>query len=312
MFGYVRPLVPQLKVMEYEMYRAVYCGLCRAMGRVTGQVSRLTLSYDFTLLAMVRMILEGVTPAFEQFRCAVHPLKRRSMVRENAVLDYAAAVSAVLAYLKNRDDLADEHGLKRARAMLADLPVSHMKSRGERRLPENAADEIAERLSVLSELEKAGCTSVDETAEAFGAVLAYVFALGLEPDSDAENLAKTIGRHVGRFVYVCDAADDLPEDIRRGRYNPLSTGWGPLAVTENGTMSDLVRGSLEISLPLDLEGLGRAADRLPELNAAHPLTPIVQNIVYLGLPASMKRVLHGKQTHADTDGFGVTEGSVEI
>ncbi|MBO5258293.1 MAG: hypothetical protein J6C42_12400 [Clostridia bacterium] len=290
MFGYVRPLVPQLKVMEYEMYRAVYCGLCRAMGRVTGQMSRLTLSYDFTLLAMVRMILEGVTPEFERFRCAAHPLKQRTFVRDNAVLEYAAAMSAVLAYLKNRDDLADERGLKKVRAMLADVPVTQMNRHGMRYLPETAADELACRMDVLAALEAAGCPSVDQAADAFGGVLAYVFALGL--DGDAAVLAEDIGRHVGRFVYVCDAADDLPEDIRRGRYNPLAVGWGDLAVTADGAMTDLVKGSLEISLPLDLEGLGRAADRL---NREHPLTPIVRNLVYLGLPASMRRVLYGNE-----------------
>ena len=290
MFGYVRPLVPQLKVMEYEMYRAVYCGLCRAMGRVTGQASRLTLSYDFTLLAMVRMILEGVTPEFERFRCAAHPLKQRTFVRDNAVLDYAAAMSAVLAYLKNRDDRSDEGGLKKVRAMLAELPLRQMQKRGGDFLPENAADEVSSRMNVLAELEEAGCTSVDQTADAFGGVLAYVFALGL--DGETAVLAEEIGRHVGRFVYVCDAADDLSEDIRRGRYNPLAVGWGGLAVTEDGKMTDLVRGSLEISLPLDLEGLGRAADRL---DRGHPLTPIVRNLVYLGLPASMRRVLYGKE-----------------
>ena len=290
MFGYVRPLVPQLKVMEYEMYRAVYCGLCRAMGRVTGQMSRLTLSYDFTLLAMVRMILEEVTPEFERFRCAAHPLKQRTFVRDNAVLEYAAAMSAVLAYLKNRDDLADERGLKKVRAMLADVPVTQMNRRGMRYLPETAADELACRMDVLAALEAAGCPSVDQAADAFGGVLAYVFALGL--DGDAAVLAEDIGRHVGRFVYVCDAADDLPEDIRRGRYNPLAAGWGDLAVTADGAMTDLVKGSLEISLPLDLEGLGRAADRL---NREHPLTPIVRNLVYLGLPASMRRVLYGNE-----------------
>ncbi len=290
MFGYVRPLVPQLRVMEYEMYRAVYCGLCRAMGRVTGQASRMTLSYDFTLLAMVRMILEGTVPEFEQFRCAAHPLKKRTYVRENGVLDYAAAMSAVLAYLKNRDDFADEHGAKKVRAVLAELPLRGMQARGARILPEEASGEILSRMARLSELEKAGCPSVDETAAVFGDVLAYVFALEL--DGDSAETAAVIGRHIGRFVYVCDAADDLAGDIRAGRYNPLAAGWGNLAVTEDGTMTDLVRGSLEVSLPLDLEGLGRAADRL---NAAHPLTPIVRNLVYLGLPASMRRVLYGKE-----------------
>ncbi len=290
MFGYVRPQVPQLKVMEYEMYRAVYCGLCRAMGRVTGQASRITLSYDFTLLAMVRMILEGITPEFEPFCCAVHPLKKRTFVRDNAVLGYAAAMSAVLAYLKNRDDLCDERGLKKARAVFAELPLRRMKKRGGRFLPETAAAELVLRMQRLSELEAAGCPSADETAAVFGDVLSYVFSLGL--DGERAETAEIIGRYVGRFVYICDAADDLADDIRAGRYNPLAAGWGSLAVTEDGKMTDLVRGSLEVSLPLDLEELGRAAEAL---DPGHPFTPVVRNIVYLGLPASMRRVLYGKE-----------------
>lgn len=291
MFGYVRPQVPQLKVMEYEMYRAVYCGLCRAMGRVTGQGSRLTLSYDFTLPVMVRMILRGILPEFEPFFCAVHPLKKRTFVRDNAELEYAAAMSAVLAHLKNRDDLCDERGMKKVRAVLAELPLRQMRVRGGGFLPEGAADDLLSRMTRLSELEAAGCPSADETAEVFGSVLSYVFALGL--DGEASETAAVIGRHIGRFVYICDAADDLADDIRRGRYNPLAAGWGSLAVTEEGKMTELVRDSLEFSLPLDLEGLGSAADRL---DSGHPFTPVVRNIVYLGLPASMRRVLYGKET----------------
>ena len=36
MFGYIRPLVGEMKVRENEMFRAVYCGLCRSMGKHTG------------------------------------------------------------------------------------------------------------------------------------------------------------------------------------------------------------------------------------------------------------------------------------
>ena len=55
MYGYIRTFDPELKVREQEYYRAVYCGLCRTMGKCTGQCSRMTLSYDFTLFALVRM-----------------------------------------------------------------------------------------------------------------------------------------------------------------------------------------------------------------------------------------------------------------
>lgn len=68
-------MFPSWKVAEYEKYRAAYCGLCVCIGRATGQISRVTLSYDLVFLAAVRMVLEGITPEFKPMRCLVHPLK---------------------------------------------------------------------------------------------------------------------------------------------------------------------------------------------------------------------------------------------
>ena len=59
MFGYVKTHNPELRVAEYEYYRAAYCGLCRSMGKCTGQCSRMTLSYDFAFLALIRLALTG-------------------------------------------------------------------------------------------------------------------------------------------------------------------------------------------------------------------------------------------------------------
>ena len=53
MFGYIRLNKPECKIREYEYYRAVYCGLCRMLGKCTGQCSRLMLSYDMTFMALV-------------------------------------------------------------------------------------------------------------------------------------------------------------------------------------------------------------------------------------------------------------------
>ena len=57
MFGYVRPFAPEMKVAEYEMYRGVYCGVCREIGRTSGQLSRFALTYDIVMLCAVRMAL---------------------------------------------------------------------------------------------------------------------------------------------------------------------------------------------------------------------------------------------------------------
>lgn len=294
-YGYVRPFVPELKVAEYERYRAVYCGLCRSMGRVTGQLSRISLSYDFTFFAAVRMALEGVVPKFAPVRCPAHPMRKRPAVEENPSLAFSAAVSALFAGEKTRDDLSDERGLLLLKPLLQRPLTEYMERRAEKSglLPQGCGARVSELLSRLGEAEKARCPSADETAGLFGEVLAYAFSLGLE--GEAAEDARIFGRGAGRFVYLCDAAADLAEDAKRGRYNPLAVGWGDLAL-EDGKLSPLVRDSLSSAVPLTLEEMGRAADRL---DPSHPLTPILKNIVYLGLPAMLRRVLSGEKNAAE-------------
>ena len=77
MFGYVTPFKPELKIREFEVYKAVYCGLCRELGKRFGPAARLTLNYDFTFLALLAMSVREKPPLFEDFRCALHPTKKK-------------------------------------------------------------------------------------------------------------------------------------------------------------------------------------------------------------------------------------------
>ena len=115
MLGYIRTQGPELRLRDYEIYRALYCGLCRHMGKCTGQCSRFSLSYDFVFLAAVRISIlnEPVTTILS--RCPVHPLHKRKTVKDSETLKYCADASALLTYHKCRDDLADERGFKKMR-----------------------------------------------------------------------------------------------------------------------------------------------------------------------------------------------------
>ena len=53
MFGYVRPVKCELKIKEWDMYQALYCGLCHALKERCGFAARFTVNYDFTFLALV-------------------------------------------------------------------------------------------------------------------------------------------------------------------------------------------------------------------------------------------------------------------
>ena len=205
MYGYVRPFVPELKVREHEMYRAVYCGLCRALGGTGGQGARMTLSYDLTFLCAFRMAAEGTLPEDERRRCVMHMREKRLTVKPNPCMLYGAVASVLIAKAKLDDDLKDENGAKKIRAG-AGLPfVRRMLARAEKRsavFPEGADRDIFDLLGNLSAMEEAGCVSADETAGAFGEVLSYIFSAGLE--GSAKTLCEKAGDACGRSRSLTD------------------------------------------------------------------------------------------------------------
>ena len=284
MFGYVKTVRGELRVREYEYYRASYCGLCRSMGKCTGQCSRLLLNYDLAYLATVRMALLGTTPTFRRRRCIAHPFRRRMMMEPGEQLRYCAEATVILAYEKCRDDLSDERGWGRAKARLRRLALAPMYRRAKKRAPELAAA-VRERLAQLSAAEAAGTSSVDAVAAIFGDLLADVCAFGLPPES--ERLARKIGWETGRFIYILDAVEDLADDAKKKRFNPLLPRYG-------AALDDTAKETLNDALIACLYDLDTAIDLLPP--AEDPTRQeILKNILYLGLPKALRRVLYGER-----------------
>lgn len=58
MFGYIVVHKPELKVREYETYRASYCGLCHSLKKQSGRIGQLTLMlrYDISGAASDRSL----------------------------------------------------------------------------------------------------------------------------------------------------------------------------------------------------------------------------------------------------------------
>lgn len=292
MFGYVRIRRGELRVKEYEYYRASYCGLCRSMGKCTGQCSRMLLSFDFAYLANVRMQLAGTVPTFRARRCMVHPLRRRVMMERNEQLDFCAVASTVLAYEKCRDDVADEKGFARLKARLSCFLLHGAYRRAKKRAP-LLAQCVRAHLLRLSEEEKKQSPSADAAASIFGDLLADVSAYGLE--GPMERLAHKIGWETGRFVYMLDALDDLEQDLKKGRFNPFLRLFGGIPDEEQKKgVRDAILNCLG-----DLEA---AIDLLP--GSEDPTRrEILNNILYLGMPDALARALSGKACNKeDSDG----------
>ncbi len=282
MFGYVKTYTPELKVGEYEYYRGAYCGLCRAMGKCTGQCSRMTLSYDFAFLALIRIALSGEQTDFCRKRCFVHPLRKKKMMKNNPQLEYCAYAAALLTYHKLSDDISDESGKKKLLALISRPMASSMRRSAIKKGGLEELDKvISEKLSELSAFEDSREASVDTPAEIFGALLSKIVSFGFE--GTQLKIAENIGRHVGRWIYITDAADDFFEDVRKQRYNPFALLYGD-------SISERERGLIADALKNELCDAERAVD-LIDFEDRGMLEGIIRNVFYLGMPHTVKTVL---------------------
>lgn len=284
MFGYIKPFTPDLRVREQDYYRAIYCGLCRTQGRCTGCTSRLTLSYDMAFLAAVRLALtaDEACPTLTRRRCALHPLRKRSVMEENEALTLCACTSAMLSYHKCDDDVRDERGLRRLRARTARLLLAPMRRRAARRYP--ALDgAIANHMHRLSALEGQRIPSVDTYASAFGDMMADVLSFSLVGES--EFLARRIGWHLGRFVYILDAYDDLEEDQKKGRFNPFL-----LLYDNHPPQKGTPDNPIEIALLNELRSASDAVD-LIDCRDLPNLEGLLANVLHLGLPLTVRQTV---------------------
>lgn len=282
MFGYVKPVVEELLVKEHALYRAVYCGICRAMQKNTGRLSAMALSYDSVFYALVRMMLTEDTCTAVRFRCVVHPMRCRQCVKETPTLAFTARAFAVLAYGRARDALADHRGPARVPLFLA---VRVLRRAARRAALPQLSETMERELSALAALEKACCPSLDQVAACSGRMLGAFFAEGLT--GEKREIAYEIGSCLGRFVAAADAAEDFETDRKKRNYNPyLYSGSGCFTEKERRLAYDALGGEL---LSLEAALLRLPHDRYPMAGN------ILKNILYVGLPARIAFLTWGEK-----------------
>lgn len=276
MFGYVRAVEGNFSEEARSRYQAAYCGLCHALGRRCGVLARFTLNYDFALLAM---LFAPAEPVWCERRCFAHPVRKRRCCGACAGFDLAADESVILFWQKLADDTADKGFFAGLPARIAALALRGAYRKAAQACP-GFDGRVREQLSRLRALERESCPSMDRTADAFACILRAAVPAGLE-----EHRARALGEllyHLGRWVYLIDAWDDLAEDRKTGNYNPLLARF---AGAPEGEM-DYIRATLTHSARLC-----QAAFQLEDFGS---WTPVLENILYLGLPGVQEEVLTGR------------------
>ena len=217
MFGYVIPNHTTLDPEAQARYRSAYCGLCRRIGALHGLRGRFTLSYDLTFLDLLLCSLyEGETPVTQQrSRCPVHPFRGVDW-RASGPTDYCADMSVALHYYNAQDKWQDDHNLL---ALGYEKALERCRLDAQQRYPRQC-EAIRRCLDQLAAYEAAGSEDLDAVSGCFGELMAELF--DYKQDHWSPEL-RSIGFHLGKFIYLLDAYDDLARDKRKGAYNPLRT-----------------------------------------------------------------------------------------
>ena len=266
MFGYLTAAAELLEEEQLARYKAAYCGLCRSLRERHGALARMTLTYDMAFLVLLLNSLYEPEEQAGEDTCPPHPRKPRPWWR-SPVTDYAADMNLALAYLKCLDDWEDDSSpLALAEAKSLEKGYQTVCARYPR-----ACRAIEQSLDRLHALEQAREEDPDAAAACFGELMAEV--LVWREDRWAETL-RSLGRALGRFLYVMDACMDLDRDALRGSFNPFRRYYG---LDNAGRFRDILRMLLGVALI--------AFDRLPLVQD----TGLMQNILCAGLWAQFDK-----------------------
>lgn len=219
-FGYVRPLKGEMKVREYEQYKAVYCTLCKALERHYGLLAKFALSFDITFYAVVALDLSGAEISEKKGHCVVNPAKKCNYICEGAEAYHkAAALTVLMTYYKLLDNIEDEKFLKRMASRFLKCIVSKAAKKAKKDFP--FMDEALAKMTEEQRLaEKGENPSIDACSAPTADALKTIFS-ELANDDMQKTVLSQFGYFLGRWIYAMDAADDLEDDMKDGSFNPF-------------------------------------------------------------------------------------------
>ena len=156
-------------------------------------------------------------------RCPASPLRRRPYLEADAAMELAADESVILAYWQLRDGVADHGFWKGLMYRLLSRLLRRAYRRAAAARPEFDRNTRLQ-LDKLARLEMEQTPALDPAADAFAVLLG---AAAEEVDDPIRR--RVLGQllyHLGRWVYLIDAADDLQKDAASGNYNPVALRYG--------------------------------------------------------------------------------------
>lgn len=281
MFGYVKTDFPNMYVKDVTLYKAMYCGLCKSIGKVCGQRGRMVLNYDLTFLSVLLHNVMGNDVTIEKQHCIIHHVRKRPVAIPDELTERIGALNVILARYKLNDDVHDDGKGKLTRAFLA-------KAYRKAKKKEPELDRVVcECYRDLTDYEKTGGDSVDISADPFGRMMTETVKI-LAGEYVSEELLE-LAYNLGKWIYLIDAIDDFDKDKKRKSFNVFVN-----AHPDINTKSELIeKNKLELTNIFGniLFDVSKSAKAL-KYKFNHDLT---DNVLFMGLRLQTKNILENNK-----------------
>lgn len=218
MFGYIQYDKPHLYFKDYNLYSALYCGVCKGIAKTSGQAARFALTYDIAFMSALLHNIRGEDVKISRQRCIEHPLISRPMAETDELTERLGALNTILAYYKLTDDIADGDKGKAGRIF-----IKKGYKKAKRKYPE--LDKIvAERMKGQEKIEKEKCDSIDRAADNSACMIAELSDALL--GEKANYYTNSLFYSIGKWIYLIDALDDYDKDKKKNSYNVFLLCYG--------------------------------------------------------------------------------------
>ena len=259
----------------------MYCGLCKSIGKCSGQCSRLALNYDLTFLSILTHNLADKDVKLEKKRCIIHWITKRPVAKPDELSVRIGALNVILAYYKIADDINDANK-GRLKRLLFNGGYKKAKAK------EPKLDEIVKNnYKALIEYEKVNGDSIDVSADFFGNMIKEIVR-ELLPDKCTESL-DSISYNIGKWIYLIDALDDFDKDKKKKNYNVFVNSY-----PDCDTKKELIEKHIDDIGLVFGSVLSEIAERSRELDYKfnHDL---IDNVFLKGLESQTKKVMENNK-----------------
>ncbi|WP_125153385.1 DUF5685 family protein [Clostridium rectalis] len=291
MFGYVTPCKMELKIKDYEKFKAYYCGLCKSIKINYGNIPRATLNYDMTFLAILLDSLNNHKCCYEKQHCLVHPMRKKVILLENSSLKYAAFCNTTLSYYKLLDNVNDDNSIK---SKLFSILLGKYINKSMLNFKVHA-EYIEKKLTELYNLENNNhCISLDSISDPFADLTGYIISSYIKKDASLKKDLYNLGYNLGKWIYIIDAFDDLEKDLKNKKFNPLN-----VLFNENNLSYNELYEKIYMRINFTLTNCARHCLLYLQKLDIKKNKELLYNILQYGLMEKMDKVFKRSEIHHD-------------